>query len=529
MTPSAELVLVPRRKVQLPRPSAAVVPRPRLDAVLDEATRGPATLVSAPAGFGKTLLVASWARREVTRRPVAWVTLDRADNDRQRLWSALVAALTSAGVLVPAGAHELGGMLVRRDPDVVATLVDVLDDVAQPHVLVLDDVHELVDADALRELTTLVRSRPRGLHLVMSGRRDPPLHLGRLRLAGELVEVRSELLRFTVEETRRLAVLHGLDLTDAQVRMLTDGTEGWPVGVRLAVVALRDRRAKERDLGEFLERLLDADPTIADYLTGEVLDDLDDGVLRFLRVVSVTDELPVSLAVTLSGRADAGALLARLARKTALITSTGATDPEYRVHGLLRSYLRADLDREQPELVDGLHRAAAQWYEERGLLGSALDHSRRTGNRAWTASFLMRNASELYLRGDFGAVPASVRHIVGADGCTPPALAQVGALVDLATGRLSTMTARSLAAVDATEGVESLLAELVASQAAVLMGRRWDAAGVPRPHESWAQVASGWTALLAGELGRARDELDVAEELSARMGHDVPHLQDAEV
>ena len=85
MTPSAELVLVPRRKVQLPRPPAAVVSRPRLDAVLDEATRGPATLVSAPAGFGKTLLVASWARREVTRRPVAWVALDRADNDRQRL------------------------------------------------------------------------------------------------------------------------------------------------------------------------------------------------------------------------------------------------------------------------------------------------------------------------------------------------------------------------------------------------------------------------------------------------------------
>jgi LuxR family transcriptional regulator, maltose regulon positive regulatory protein len=525
MTPSAELGLVPRRKVQLPRPSAAVVLRPRLDAVLDEATRGPATLVSAPAGFGKTLLVASWARREVIRRPVAWVALDRADNDRQRLWSAVVAALTSAGVLVPAGADELGGMLVRGDPDVVATLVDVLDDVAQPHVLVLDDVHELVDADVLRELTTLVRSRPRGLHLVVSGRRDPPLHLGRLRLAGELVEVRSELIRFTVEETRRLAVLHGVDLTDAQVRMLTAGTEGWPVGLRLAVVALCGRREDERDLGEFLERLLDADPTIADYLTGEVLDDLDDGVLPFLRVISVTDELPVSLAVALSGRADAGALLARLALKTALITSTGATDPEYRVHGLLRSYLRADLDREQPELVDGLHRAAAQWYEERGLLGSALDHARRAGNRAWTASFLMRNALELYLRGDFGAVPASVRHIVGADKHTAPALAHVGALVDLATGRLSTVTARNLAAVDATEGVESLLAELVASQAAVLMGRRWDGAGVARPHESWAQVASGWTALLAGELGRARDELDVAEELSARMGHDVPHLQ----
>ena len=322
-----------------------------------------------------------------------------------------------------------------------------------------------------------------------------------------------------------MAVLHGVDLTDTQVRMLTDGTEGWPVGLRLAVVALRDRRADERDHGEFLERLLDADPTIADYLTGEVLDDLDDGVLRFLRVVSVTDELPVSLAAALSGGADAGALLARLARKTALVTSKGATDPKYRVHGLLRSYLRADLDREQPELVDGLHRAAARWYEERGLLGSALDHARRAGHREWTADFLMRNASELYLRGDLGAAPASVRHIVGADGHTAPALAQVGALVDLATGRLSTVTTRSLAAMDVAEGAEPLLAELVASQAAVLTGRPWKAAGNPRPGESWARVASRWSALLDGELGRARDDLDVAEELSARRGHDLLQLQ----
>ena len=230
---------VPTSKVVVPELPAEFTPRPALRRRLDEATADQVIVVSAPAGSGKTLLLADWVVGG-TGPETAWISLDADDNDPPRLWSAVLAALHAVPSMarsLPDGAE--GAPPLPPDADLVESLAALLDTLDPPVRIVLDGVHELTGREVLNDLARLIRHRPGGMRLVLASRSDPPISIPRLRLEGRLHELRADVLQFTLDETAALLKASGLALDPAQVAVLHARTEGWAAGLRLAALALR--------------------------------------------------------------------------------------------------------------------------------------------------------------------------------------------------------------------------------------------------------------------------------------------------
>ena len=276
-------------KIAVPQVPPELVVRAGLRADLDTASRADATLVCAPPGYGKTMLLADWAHTS-TGSDTAWVSLDRDDNDPQRLWTSVVAALAACPSVPPdSRLHAPWTWRPSTQPEFLAELTDTVQQLPRPVRLILDDVHELLDPVALHGLHTLLRNRPTGLQLVLSSRFDPPLSLPRLRLTGRLYELRADRLRFSPTETATLLERSGLNLTPTQVDTLHQRTGGWAAGLRLAALAL----TQTTDRDTFLDQFSGNDSSVADYLTGEILSALPDDTQEFLRVISISDPVPV--------------------------------------------------------------------------------------------------------------------------------------------------------------------------------------------------------------------------------------------
>ncbi|MGD9528251.1 MAG: AAA family ATPase, partial [Pseudonocardia sp.] len=421
---------VPGAKIAVPRVPQPFVPRPRLVARLDARAPGQLTVVSAPAGYGKTLTLADWARR----RPesVAWVSFDEGDNDGRAFWAAVLAALAGCPAVPertwrdapdlpphPTTDDGLAATVVPTlVPAIVPQIVNALAEARRPVALVLDDVHEITSPEPLRGLAALVRHRPPQLHLVLSGRTDPPLHLARMRLAGELHEVRARDLRFSVEEAALVLAQADVDVRPDQVRLLVEQTEGWPAGVRMAAMSLRTRDDADRFLMDFAAN----DRAVAEYLVCEILDRLPADVCDLLRDVSVCDQLTGELAATLTGRADAPGVLDALEGRTSLVLSMGDGRTSYRVHPLLRAHLRADLRRRRPDRLAALHAIAARWYLPAGRPTLALAHAAESGDPALHLRVLAEQAVAMVGRGQHALL---WRHLRRAG---PPADPRVGLL-----------------------------------------------------------------------------------------------------
>ena len=247
--------------------------RPALRADLDAADPAEVALVCAPAGYGKTLLLADWARTS-TGADVAWVGLDRDDNDPKRLWASVIAAV-AACPSVPADSRLHGPWLWRPAgvPEFLAELGVALQRLPRPVRLILDDVHELVDPDALHGLQIFMRNRPAGVQLVLASRLDPPLSLPRLRLAGRLWELRAARMRFSLAEAATLLARSGVQLTPGQVEVLHARTGGWAAGLRLAALAV----AETADRDGFLAEFSGDERAVADYLVEEIISGLPAG------------------------------------------------------------------------------------------------------------------------------------------------------------------------------------------------------------------------------------------------------------
>ncbi|HVW42194.1 MAG TPA: LuxR C-terminal-related transcriptional regulator [Amycolatopsis sp.] len=373
------------------------VSRPRLLAALDRVRDVTATVVSAPAGSGKTLLLAEWVRR---RHPgeTAWVSLDSDDNDDRRFWSGILKALGQCPAVPPGSPVRRLAVPANpsRDPGFTGAVVNALDELPRPVWLVLDDLQEIIADDPLRGLETLVRQHAPALRFVLVTRHDPPLSLAKLRLADQLGEIRAGDLRFSRDEARALLAAAGVALEPDQVAELVRRTEGWAAGLRLAGVSLRDTEDPGRLLADFAEN----DRAVADYLLDEVLSRLPVELLEFLRAISVADEVSAGLARTLSGRAEAGVLLDTLERTTALVMRVGAQPRWYRVHALVRSYLVAGLDRQVPGRAAVLHRHAAEWFAGHGRPVQALSQLIQTRDADQIVGPLRRLALPLALSGE---------------------------------------------------------------------------------------------------------------------------------
>jgi LuxR family maltose regulon positive regulatory protein len=308
--------------------------------------------------------------------------------------------------------------------------------------LILDDVHELVEPGPIRALAALVRERPPTLRLVLAGRADPPLPLARLRLAGQVRDLRARDLAFSRSEAGALLDAAGVPLTAEQLGLLVERTAGWPAGVRLAALSLREAP----DADAFLADLVGNSRATSDYLVGEILSRLPDSTCDLLRAVSICDQLPAGLAVALAERADAGEVLAGLEDETSLVLSSGQGRAWYRIHPLLRAHLRLDLRRRHPEAVGALHGRAANWFATRGHQVPALLHAQLAADPGQVATLVRQHAVGLVVAGEHTAVQEALRFLAD-HGRDDAGLALLAALAAIETGAPANVEAQLTRAV----------------------------------------------------------------------------------
>lgn len=367
-----------------------MVARPRLLRLLDEGSTGPVTLVAAPAGWGKTTLLASWVRltgaaQETGPGPVvpdagaapavagpepAWVSVETGD-DGERLWAYLAAALRAA-----TGPDDDGPVPDRPPrPDQLEALAAALATADRPVLLVLDDLHRITDPAALAGLEFLLRHAEQRLRLVVGARAGLPLALHRLRLAGELTEIGPDDLAFTDDEVADLLTAHGAALPASAVHRLRERTGGWPAALRIAALAVRGQADPERWVGQFGGD----QPEIAGYLQEEVLAAIDPTDRDLLRRTTLAETVCADLAEALTGRTDAARVLADLAGSGGVLRREDGRPPWYRLEPLLADLLRAELAGLPADELRELHVRAADWYAHAGRPADGLRHALAAG------------------------------------------------------------------------------------------------------------------------------------------------------
>ena len=360
-------------KLHVPRWRRSLVTRPRLSERLSRGAESALTLVSAPAGFGKTTLLAEWlAAAPADGRSVAWLSLDQRDNDPALFWTYLVAALKTATPGVGAGALSL---LQPPEPPSEAGLVTLLNDldaISNDVVLVLDDYHVIDARDVQDGMAFLLEHLPPQIHLVIASRTDPALPLARLRGRGELVEIRAADLRFTPGEAAAyLNGVMGLVLTAADVAALEGRTEGWIAALQLAALSMQGRE----DVTAFIAGFAGDDRYIVDFLAEEVLQRQPEHVQHFLLQTSILDRLSGPLCDAVTGQDGGKAKLAALEQGNLFLVPLDDRRRWYRYHQLFADVLHARLRDEQPDDVPDLHRRASAWYEQNGEPSEAIRHA----------------------------------------------------------------------------------------------------------------------------------------------------------
>jgi len=402
-------ILATKLYVPPPRPSA--VPRPRLVERLDEGLRCKLTLISAPAGFGKTTLLSGWVAG--LPRAVAWLSLDEGDNDPSRFLAYLVAALQT--IAADIGEGVLGALRSPQPPPTETVLTALLNEITNLEddlVLVLDDYHVIDDRAVDDALAFLLEHLPPRMHLVIATREDPPLPLARLRARGQLSEVRAADLRFTLDEAAEfLEGAMSIDLSAGDVAALESRTEGWIAGLQLAALSMRGRE----DASGFVSAFAGVNRYILDYLVDEVLQRQPERIRSFLLQTSILDRLSGPLCDAVTEQEDGGGMLEGLERGNFFVVPLDDKRRWYRYHHLFADVLYAHLMAEQPDLAPTLHRRASEWYEHNGSAADAIRHALAAEDferaadlieRAWPA--VRRSRQEALMLGWLEALPGEL-------------------------------------------------------------------------------------------------------------------------
>ena len=406
-----------------------IVSRPGLWGQLDSSAR--VTVVSAPPGSGKTVLLRSWIGQAGLAGRAAWVPVGRDERDPQRLWLTVLGALraTSAGsalVRELTAAPDLDGWtLVER-------LLKDLAPLEEPLWLLIDDVHELGSDQAQQQLELLVMRAPPQLRFVLATRHDLRLGLHRLRLEGELTEIRADDLRFGLPEAKALFQAAGVELAAPTLAVLYERTEGWAAGLRLAALSLAGHPDPDRFAAEFSG----SERTVAEYLLAEVLERQSGQVRRLLLRTSVLEQVNGELADLLTGGSGGERVLQDLEEANAFVTSVDAARSWFRYHRLFADLLRLELRRTEPAEVTALHELAATWFAGHGFPVDAIRHAQAVQDWDLAARLLADHWPALHLDGQAATVHALLAEFPAGAPAADSGLAAVAAADELAQGSL---------------------------------------------------------------------------------------------
>ena len=409
--------------------AGGVVPRIGLFGRLGARAR--VTVVSAPAGSGKTVLLRSWIGEAGLEGSAAWVPVGRDERDPQRFWLSVLGALRQT----TAGSGLVRELTAAPDLDGWAVVERLLKDLAplEDRIwLVVDDVHHLGSAEALRQLELLLMRAPPPLRFVLATRHDLRLGLHRLRLEGELAEIRAGDLRFSLAEARELFAAAGVQLSEPELARLHERTEGWAAGLRLAALSL----AGHPDPGRFAAEFSGSERTVADYLLAEVLERQSEQVRRLLLRTSVLERVSGPLADALTGDSGGERVLQDLEEANAFVVALDAARSWFRYHHLFADLLQLELRRTAPGEVTGLHRVAAQWFAEHGFAVEAIRHAQAAQDWGLAARLLAGHWSGLHLGGQAAVIHELLAGFPHEARAADAELAAVAAGDELAQGSL---------------------------------------------------------------------------------------------
>jgi LuxR family maltose regulon positive regulatory protein len=360
------------------------------------------TLVSAPAGWGKTTVLAEWAADPRENRPFAWLALDVSDNDPVRFWGYAIEALRTIEPAV--GSAPLAALGVSGTDPVEVVLPPLINELAALDdrlVLVFEDYHLIQSPEVHAGVTFLLDRLPPSVELVIATRLDPPLPLPRLRSRGEMLEVRTAELRFDMAEAEELLqVALGEQLEEPDVERLVQRTEGWAAGLYLAALSLAGRD----DPSTFIEAFAGDDRHIVDYLGGEVLDGLDATVRDFLLRTAILDRLSAPLCDHVLGTGGSAETLLEIERANLFLVPLDGRRSLYRYHHLFCDLLRHELERSRPEAVPELHRRAAEWLGANGAVEEAIRHALAAGDADGAARLVTEMWRAAFNRGELATV-----------------------------------------------------------------------------------------------------------------------------
>jgi LuxR family transcriptional regulator, maltose regulon positive regulatory protein len=464
--PLGDTLLTTKLFVPSVRPDLVV--RRRLTARMDEGVRGRLTLVSAPAGFGKTTLLGEWGLE--TGMPLAWVSLDEGDNDVGRFLTYVATAM--GGLHENFEPEEVLGPLHEASPHLESVLTALVNEAACiPHdfALVLDDYHA-INADAVHgAVTFLLEHLPSRMHVVIASRTEPPLPLARLLARGHLTRLSAADLRFAPEEVVAfLDAAVGVRLSTADVAALEERTEGWIAGLQLAALSMRDRDPKA-----FIHAFTGTNRYVLDYLAEEVLKKQDEDVQEFLMDTSILGRLSGSLCDGVTGRDDGQTILERLERENLFVVPLDDERLWFRYHHLFAQFLQKELRRGAPERVPLLHRRACDWFEGEGLVAEAVSHALAAGDTERAANLVERVARTTLRRGELSRLRRWLEELSEDLVCSRPRLCLFYAWYYLAAGRLGDVEPYLDRAESGAGGARDVVGEVTTIRAAIagIMGQ----------------------------------------------------------
>jgi len=450
-------------KLHTPRLRAQLISRPQLTEHLQAGIQGSLTLISAPAGFGKTTLLAQW--REALRMPVAWLSLETQDNEPVRFFSYLVAALQTLDPGIGTSALELLQTPQPAALESVLTLLtnDLSSSQTEDFALVLDDYHLITAEPIHRCVTSLVEHLPPRMHLVLATRADPPLPLARLRAGGQLSEMRAADLRFATEETSTfLQSVMRLELSPQEIDLVQSRTEGWIAGLQFAALSLRGRAPSH--VSTYLASFTGSHRFVLDYLSEEVLTQQPAEVQAFLLHTSILDRLSGPLCEAVTQQEGSQAMLEALERANLFVAALDDERHWYRYHPLFAEVLSSHLQQAEPGLVPQLHHRASTWYEQRGFAAEAVQHALTAPDIELAARLIEQYGLRVALRGQVHLVLAWLNALPEALVRSHARLCLYDALMLMFTHQLDAAEAR------VAQALQSVRSEMPADQAHVVLG-----------------------------------------------------------